>query len=164
METARDGGLRFQKTGGKAIIAIKLNVIESGGDAVPAGHSGSFGAADMSARHHDDVAETQWLVNQHDFEFERSASRQMPGAKKINSGRTDIASDKSDGKFFRNSLSGTETQRKIQSRAGIFAMLGVNAHGVRRDTDEAARLRRSEERGDAQRGDTRGIGQCLRSS
>jgi hypothetical protein len=43
-------------------------------------------------------------------------------------------------------------------------MLGVNAHGVRRDTDEAARLRRSEERGDAQRGDTRGIGQCLRSS
>ena len=156
--------LRFQKTGRKTVVAIKLNVIEGGSNAVPAGHSGGFGAADVGARDHDDVAESQRLVDQYNFEFERSAGCQMPGAEKINAGRTDIASDESDGKFFGNSLRGTKAQGKIQSSARIFTMFGMYAYGVRWHTDEAARLRRSEERGDAQRRDARSIGQRLRSS
>ncbi len=88
---ARD--LRVKKTGRHAVVAVKLDVIEGCGDAVPAGHGGRLRSANMGPRSHDDVAEAQRLADQHDFQFDRSASRQQPGAKKIDSGGADVASD-----------------------------------------------------------------------
>jgi hypothetical protein len=147
--------LRFQKAGRKAVVAVKLNVIEGRGDTVPAGHSGGFGAAHMRARHHDDAAEAQRLVDQYDFKFERSADGEMSGAEKIDAGRTDVASNESDGKFLWDSRCSAEAQGKIQSSTGIFAMFWMDAYGVSRHADEAARLRGAKERGNTKRRDTR---------
>jgi len=122
---------------------------------MPSGHGGGFGAANMSARHHDDAAEAQRFIDQYDFKFERSANGEMPGAEKIHTGRTDVAGDESDGKFLWDSCRSAKTQGKVQSGAGIFAMFGMDAYGMSRHADEAARLRGAKERGNTKRGNTR---------
>jgi len=68
-----------------AVIAVKLDIIEGCGDAMPARHSGGFRSA--NARHcgSDNVAEAQGLADQNDFKLDGGANCQLPGTKKIDS-------------------------------------------------------------------------------
>jgi hypothetical protein len=84
----------MQKTGRHAVVAVKLDIIEGGGDAMPARHGGGFRSANMSHGCHNDIAEAQGLADEHDFQLDGGASRQQPGAKKIDAGGADVASDK----------------------------------------------------------------------
>ncbi len=122
------------------VVAVKLDVIKGCGDAIPSGHGGGLCAAYMSHGGHDDIAETQRFADQDNFEFDRSADWQLPGAEKINAGGTDVASNEGYGRFFWDSAGTAKAQREVQSRAGVFTMFRMDAHGMRGHPDEAARL------------------------
>src|SRR6266481_1879138 len=97
--------LRLEITRRNAVIPVKLDVIEGGGDSKPAGRPSGFCPAHMSHRCNDDVAESQRPADQYDFKLDRGANRQLPGGSEIDAGRTDITGDKSNRKFFWNSAS-----------------------------------------------------------
>ena len=137
------------------IVAVELDVIKSCGNAIPAGHGYGLGAADMRHSSHDDVAEAQRFADQDNFEFDGSADWQLPGAEKIDAGGTDVASDESHRRFFVDPASATKTQRKVQSRTGVFAMFRMDADGMSGHPDETPRLCGTEEGRNAKRRDAR---------
>jgi hypothetical protein len=157
------GDLRFQKAGRKAVVAIKLDIIESRGDAIPAGHGSRLRSADMSHGGHDDVAEAKRFAYQHDFKLDRSASRQLTGTEKIDAGGADVAGYESDGKLLGHTAGSAKAKREIESGAGVFPMFWMNTHGVGGHADETPRLRRAQERRQAKRRDARRIGERKRS-
>ncbi len=75
------------------VVAVKLNIIEGCGDAIPAGHGCGFCPADMRPRYNDDVSESQGFAYEHDLKLDRYANCQVLGAQKIDPGRADVASD-----------------------------------------------------------------------
>src|SRR5258708_3706872 len=87
--SARD--LRFEKTRRNAVVAVKLDIIEYRGDAIPAGHRSGLCTAHMrhGSNHH--VPEAQGLAYQYDLKLDRSANRQLPGAEKIDAGCAHVA-------------------------------------------------------------------------
>jgi hypothetical protein len=129
------------------IVAVKLDVIKSGGDAIPTGHGSGFGAAHMSQGDHNDVAEAERLTDQDNFEFDGSAGWQLPGAEKIDAGGTDVASNEGYGRLFRNPAGTAKTQWEVQSGAGVFPMFGMDADGMRGHADKTPRLSWTQERG-----------------
>ena len=79
----------------------------------------------------------------------------MLWAEEENAAGADIAGDQSDWKFFLNVVDAAKPQRQPQGRAGIFAVFGVDADGVRGHADELAGLGLAEERHDAERRQSR---------
>src|SRR6266436_4407186 len=55
--------LRFEKTGRNVIVAVKLDIIEGCGDAMPAGHSSGLRTADMRQGSNDYVSEAQLFID-----------------------------------------------------------------------------------------------------
>jgi hypothetical protein len=149
------GELGFQKARRDTVVAVELHVIKGCGDAIPSGHGSGLGAAHMRHGGYDDVAEAERFADKDYFEFDRSADWQLPGAKEINAGGADVTSDESSGRFFGHSASSAKAQRKVQGRARIFPMLGMDAHGVCWHSDETARLRWTQERRYAKSRDVR---------
>ena len=98
---ARD--LRFQKAGRDVIVAVKLDIIEGCGDAMPARHSSGLCAAHMRHGSNDNVSEAQGLAYQHDLKLDRGANRQAHGAEEIDAGGAHVASDQSNWKFLGHS-------------------------------------------------------------
>ena len=143
------------------VVAVKLDIIKGSGDAMPAGHGCGFRAADMGHGGHDDIAETQRFADQDNFEFDRSADWQLSGAEKINAGGTDVASNEGYGRFFWDSAGTAKAQREVQSRAGVFAMFRMDAHGMRGHPGETPRLSWTQERRDAKGRDARWIDERL---
>jgi hypothetical protein len=47
--------------------------------------------------------------------------------------------------FLRHATDTAETERQLEGGAGIFPLLRMCAHGMRRDANETARLRRTQE-------------------
>jgi hypothetical protein len=128
------------------VVTVKLDVIKSGGDAMPAGHSCGLGAAHVRHSGHDHVAEAERFADQDNFKFDGSADRQLPGAEEINTGGTDVASHEGDGRFFRDSASSAKAQGEVQSGARVFPLLGMDADGVRGHSNETARIGWTKER------------------
>jgi hypothetical protein len=128
------------------VVAVKLDVIKGGSDAMPAGHGRGFGAAYMSHGGHDHIAESERFTDQNNFEFNGSANRQLPGAEKINAGGTDVASNESYGRVFSDSAGTAKAQGKIQSGAGVFPVFGKDADGMRGNADETPRVSGTQER------------------
>jgi len=149
----KDGSLLLwsQITARNAVIAVKLDIIEGCGDAMPARHSGGFRSA--NARHcgSDNVAEAQGLADQNDFKLDGGANCQLPGTKKIDSRGADVASDKRYRKFFGHSAGTAKTHREVQAGTGIFALFWMHAHGVRRHADKTPRLLGTKKRRQTQR-------------
>jgi hypothetical protein len=141
------------------VVTVKLDVIKSGGDAMPAGHSCGFGAAYMRHGGHDHVAEAERFADQDNFKFDGSADRQLPGAEEINSSGTDVASNKSNRRLFRHSASAAKTQGEVQSGAGVLTVFGMDADGMRGHPDETPRLSWTQERSYSKGGDAREIRQ-----
>src|SRR5260370_14937572 len=162
-ERAKARELWFQITGRDAVVAVKLDFIEGRGDAIPAGHGSGFCSAHARHRCHDDVAEAQGFADQHDFQLDRDADCQLPGAQKIDASGADVASDKRYGKFLGESACTAKTQREVQSGTGVFTLLWMHAHGVRRHPDKAPRLRRTQKRRQAQHREARHNWHQLRS-
>jgi len=138
--------LRFQKAGRNAIVAVKLDIIESCGDAIPAGHSSGLCAAHMRHRSNHDVSEAQGLAYQYNLKLDRGANRQVQGAEEKDAGGADIASDQSNRKFLGHSARTPKAQRQIQCGAGVLPMFWMHADGVRWHPDETPRLRGDQER------------------
>jgi hypothetical protein len=140
-----------QITARNAVIAVKLDIIEGCGDAMPPRHGGGFCSA--NARHcgSDNVAEAQGLADQNDFKLDGGTNCQLPGAKKIDSGRTDVASDKRYRKFLRHSSGTAKTHREVQAGTGIFALFWMHAEGVRWHPHEMPSLLGTKKRRQAQR-------------
>jgi hypothetical protein len=113
---------------------------------MPAGHRDGFCAAYVRHRGHNHVAEAQWFADQDNFKFDRSANCQLPGTEKIDAGRADVSSNEAYRGLLGHSAGAAKAQRKIQSGARIFAMLWVDADGVRGYPYEAARLKWTQER------------------
>jgi hypothetical protein len=145
------------------VVAVKLDVIEGCGDAVPTGHGSGLRAAHVGHGHHDDVAEAQRFADQDDFKFDRSANGELPGAEKIDAGRADVASDEGYGRFLGHSARTAKAQREVQSGPGVFPMFWMHAHGVRRHPDKSPRLRWAQKGRDAKGRDALQIRQRLRS-
>jgi hypothetical protein len=84
----KDGSLLLwsQITARNAVIAVKLDIIEGCGDAMPAGHSSGLRTTDMRHGSNDYVSEAQGFAYQDDLKFDRGACHQLPGAKKIDAG------------------------------------------------------------------------------
>jgi hypothetical protein len=146
-----------QITGRNAVVAVKLNIVEGCGDAMPARHSGGFCSADARQCDSDNVAEAQRLADQNDFKLDGLAKRKLLGTKKIDSGGTDVAGDKRYRKFLGHSTSTAKTQREIQAGTRVFALLRVHAHGMRWYTNKTPRLGRAHKRRQAQRREARRI-------
>jgi hypothetical protein len=143
------------------IVAVKLDVIEGCGDAVPAGHGGGFDAADMRPGEHHHVAEAERFADQHNFEFDRGTDCQLPGAEEVGTSGANVASHKGNGRFFWYPASATKAQREVQRGAGIFAVFWMDADGVRGHADKTPRLRWTQERRDAKGRDARKIRERL---
>src|SRR5437763_1136946 len=142
--------LGFQITGRDAVVAVKLDIIEDCSDAMPARHGGRFCSAHTCHGCSDNVAEAQGFAYQHNFQFDRSANRQLPGTQKIDARGTDVASDQRYGKFLGHSASTAKTQRKVQAGTGIFTLFGMDTHGVRGHADKTPRLLRVQKWGQSQ--------------
>src|SRR6267378_3430652 len=155
--------LRFQKTGRNAIVAVKLDIIEGCGDAIPARHISGLCAAHLRHRSNHHVSEAQGLAYQHDLKLDRGANRQMDGAEKIDAGGADVASDQRNRKFLGHSARAPKAQRQIQCGAGVLPMFGMHANGVRWHADETARQRGDQERRQPQGRNARRIRKWLRS-
>src|SRR4030088_3327438 len=87
----------------QTIIAVKLDIVERGSDAEPAGHGGGFLATDMRAGGNDHVAPAHWTADQNYFEFNGGATDDLLGAKKKNARRADVARHQSNRKIFSDS-------------------------------------------------------------
>jgi hypothetical protein len=134
------------------VVAVKLDVIKGGGNAIPTGHGSRFGAAHMRHSGHDHIAESERFADQNNFEFDRSADRQLPRAEKINPCGADVASNESDGRFFRDPAGTAKTQREVQSGAGVFPVFRMDADGMRGNADETPRLSGTQKRSYAKGG------------
>src|SRR5229473_3780643 len=156
--------LWFQIAGRNSVVAVKLDIIEGCGDAMPARHSGGFRSAYTRHRGSDDVAEAQRLADQNDFKLDGGANCQLPGAKKIDSGGADVASDKRYREFLGHSACTAKTQREVKAGTRVFALLWMHAHGVRWHTHETPTLGRAQKRRQAQLKDAGRIWNQLRSS
>jgi hypothetical protein len=141
------------------VVAVKLDVIKGGGDAIPTGHGSRFGAAHMRHGGHNDVAEAERFADQDNLEFDGSANRQLPGAEKINPCGADVASNESYGRFFRDSASAAKTQWEVESGARVFPVFGMDADGMRGNADETPRLSGTQKRSYAKGGNAREIRQ-----
>jgi hypothetical protein len=153
--------LRIQKAGRKVVVPVKLNIVERSGDAVPAGRSSGFRAANVRHGGHDDISAAQRFSDENDLQFNGSAGRQLPGAKKIDARRANVAGDKSDRKFFGHPADSAETQREPQRGTRVLPMFGMNTHSMCGNADEAARLGGAKKRRKAQRGHSQWFGNRL---
>jgi hypothetical protein len=156
--------LWFQIAGGNTVVAIKLDIIEDCGDAMPARHSSGFGSAYTRHRDSNDIAKSQGFADQNDFKLDGGANGKLPGAKKMDSGGADVASNKRYGKFLGHSACTAKTQREVQAGAGVFALLWVHAYGMRRHAHETPTLVRAQKWRQAQRRKARRIWNQLRPS
>ena len=138
--------LKFQKAGRKAVVAIKLNVVEVHSDAEPAWHRGRLCAANARHGEHDDISQAQGFTHEDHFEFNWSSDHQGLRRKEVNAGRTDVPSHEGDGMLLRHATDTAEPERQLESGAGIFPVLRMCTHGMRWDANEAARLRGTQER------------------
>jgi len=138
--------LEFLKTGRQAVVAIKLNVVEGRGDAEPAWHGGRLCAANARPRDQDDISQAQGFTDEDHFKFNRSSDDQGLRSKEVNAGRTDVPSHEGDGMLLRHATDTAETERQLESGAGILPLLGMCTHGMRWDANETARLRGTQER------------------
>jgi hypothetical protein len=100
----------------------------------------------MSLGKHDHIAQAEGFADQNDFDFNRSACRELLGTEKINTCGADIPRDKSDGMIFWRSSGGAEAQREIECGAGVFAVLGKYADGMGRNAGKTPGLFRNEKR------------------
>src|ERR1700688_4613080 len=89
----------FEEASGETIVAVELHVIEEGGDSVPTGSGGGFGALHVSAGGEHDVAVTHGLADENDFELEQSSHGERPGAEEVDARRADVPGNQSDWKF-----------------------------------------------------------------
>ena len=103
--------LTLQETRGKAVIAVKFDVIERSRDSVPAGHRGSFDAPYMSLCDHDYISKSEGLADQYDFNLNGSSGRELLRTEKIDARRADIPCDESDGMMFSRAVCGPKTER-----------------------------------------------------
>jgi hypothetical protein len=150
-KTNRACDLGLQITRRNAVIAIKLHIIEGCSDTMPPRHSDGFSSADARGRDGDDVAQAQGLADQNDFKLDGGANRQFPGAKKIDTRGTDVASDKGYREFLAYFANTAKAQRKVKAGTGVFALLWMDAYGVRRHAHETPRLLGTQKRRHAQR-------------
>ena len=91
---ARSG---FEEARGYVVVAVKLDIIESGGDAEPAGHGGGLDAANACPGGENNIAEAERSADEDDFKLDRRGEKELLGAEKIDAGGTDVAGDKGDG-------------------------------------------------------------------
>ena len=141
------------------VVAVKLDVIKGGGDAMPARHGRGFGAAYMRHGGHDHIAESKRFADQNNFKLDGSTDRQLPGAKKINAGGADVASNEGYGRVFSDSARTAKTQWEVQSGARVFPVFGMDADGMRWNADETPRLSGTQKRSYAKGGNARQIRQ-----
>jgi len=151
----------FKEAGGNVVVAVKLDVIEFGGDAKPAGHGGGLNAAHTGHGGEDNVAKAERPADENDFQLDGGAKSELLGAKEIDAGGADVASDESDGMGFGYSSGGAKAKGKIQGSARIFALLGMNTHGVGGHPGEATRKSGNGKRRKTQQGKTRRFGNRL---
>ena len=160
-----DSGL--EETGGDAIVAVELHVIEGGGDSVPTGRGGGFTALHVSCGGEDNVTVPHGLADENDFDFEQSPGGKRFRAEEVDARGADITGDESDGKFLGDVVNTAQAQGELEGGARIDAVLRVNANGVRGHAGEAAGLRARRERAQTRWGHHgsvgRGVGNYLRS-
>jgi len=127
------------ETGRNAIVAVKLDVIEGCGDAMPARHSSGLCAAHMRHRSNDNVSEAQGLLTS---TISSSIEVQPPGAwaEEIDARGAHVASDQCNRKCLGHSA-------VLRRRSGRFSVargtpdVWMHAHGVRWHADETPRKR-----------------------
>src|SRR5882762_8817604 len=156
--------LGFQKTRRHAVIAIKFYVVEGSSDAVPTGHGSGLDAAHARHREHDYVSQAHGFADQDDFELNRSTGGQFLRRKEINARRTDVPGHEPDGMFLRHATDTAEAQGQLERGARIFPLLRMRPHGMRRDANETARLRGTQEWRQAQHRRPRSFGQGSRNT
>jgi len=133
-----DSGL--EETGGDAIVAIELHIIEGSRDSIPSGRSGGFAALHVSSGGEDNVAVAHRLADENDFYLERGADGERFGTKEVDAGGADVSGNESDGKTLGDVVDAAQSQRKLKGGARVFAVLRMNADRVSGDACEAARL------------------------
>ena len=133
-----DSGL--EETGGDAIVAVELHVIERGGDSVPTGRGGGFTALHVSRGGEDNVTVPHGLADENDFYLQRGANGERSGTEEVNACRADVAGNQSNGKFLRDVADAAQSQREPEGGARVFAVLRMNADGVGGHACEAAGL------------------------
>src|SRR5260370_10106848 len=74
--SARD--LRLEKTRRNAVVAVKLDIIECRGDAIPARHRTGLDAAHMRDGSNNHLPEAPGLAYHHNLKLVRSANCQLP--------------------------------------------------------------------------------------
>lgn len=139
-----DSGL--EETGGDAIVAIELHIIEGSGDSAPSGRGSGLTTLHASSGGENNAPAPHGLADENDFYLERGADDERFGAKEIDAGGADVSRNESDGKFLGDVVDAAQSQGKLKGGARVFAVLGMNADSVRGDTGEAARLSLRRER------------------
>ena len=146
----------LQEARGHVVIAVKLDVIERGGNAKPAGNRSGFVTQDVRAGGQYHVAVTHGTADENNFQFDESSGLKLPGAQKINSRGADVSRDERYGKFLGHIVHAAQAQGQPECGARIFAVFRVNANGVCGNSGESPRLRVGSQRHRPQNRQTRG--------
>ena len=136
--TGSNRKLDAELVAGNIVVAIEFQFVEGCCDAEPARHGGRFDTRDASFADDDDVSPAHGAADENDFEFNLSFERQLAGAKKKDTARTDITRDQSNREVFGSAIYAAKTQRQAEGSSGIFAMFGKHADGVGRHSGKAA--------------------------
>ena len=85
-----------RKSTGDMVVAIEGEILKAGGDAIPSGHVGGFGAADAGTGGNHDVSVAERPAYEDDVQLNLSPHDQRFRAEEKYTGGADITSDQRD--------------------------------------------------------------------
>jgi hypothetical protein len=93
---------------GNIVVAIEFQFVEGCCDSEPARHGGGLDTRDASFADDDDVSPAHGAADENDFELNLSCERELAGAEKKDTTRTDITRDQSNREVFGPSINATK--------------------------------------------------------
>jgi hypothetical protein len=132
------GGSGFEEAGGNAVIAVELDVVKGGGNAVPAGGGSWLNASNVSPGSDDYVAAAHGAANQDNFDLDGVSDSKLFRAKKKATSGANVAGNERNREVFGDILDAAETQGELQTGSWIFPLLGIDANRVSGDASKTA--------------------------
>jgi len=94
------------------LVALEIEIVETGGQPVPARHVGGFSADDVRRGAHPHTAMAKRTIDQSDLEHDRCARFDSPRRKKIDATRADVLGYQANGQSFRPIGNPDQTERE----------------------------------------------------
>jgi hypothetical protein len=123
---------------GDIVVAIKLQIVEGGGNAEPTRHGGGLKPRNTGFADDNHVSAAHRTANEDDFQFDLSIESQFARAQEENACGTDVARHEGDGEILGAAGNATKAQREAKGRSRILSLFRKYPDGVGRYAGKAA--------------------------